>query len=111
MQFFDIVRIACSSGAGGDGCVAARREKYIPFGGPAGGNGGRGGDIILVGDAQLTTLAHLHARKHFKAPHGEPGRIKEQYGKDAEDLVIPLPLGTIVRDVSNRQTLCTLEHP
>jgi Obg family GTPase CgtA len=99
MQFFDRVTVKCTSGAGGDGCVSARREKYVPFWWPSGGNGGKGGSIILRGDVQLTTLGALHARKHIKAPAGESGKIKEQYGQDAEDVIFLVPVGTIVRDV------------
>ncbi len=105
MQFFDVVTIKCSSGAWGDGCVAARREKYVPFWGPSGWNGWRWWSIILRGDGQLTTLGALHARKHIKAPPGEAGKIKEQYGQDAEDVILPVPVGTIVRDVETKKVV------
>lgn len=98
MQFFDVVTVKCSSGAWGDWCVAARREKYVPYWWPSGGNWGKWWSIILRGDEQLTTLATLHAQKHIKASHGEAWKIKEQYGKDAEDSIVLVPLGTLVRD-------------
>lgn len=110
MQFFDIVTVKCSSGAWGDGCVAARREKYVPFWWPSGGNGGTGGSIILRGDAQLTTLGALHARKHVKAPHGEAGKIKEQYGQNAEDVLLLVPVGTLVRDVLTKRVVAHIHE-
>lgn len=99
MQFFDKVTVKCTSWAGGDWCVAARREKYIPYGWPAWGNWGKWWSIVLVGDKQLSTLAPLHATKHIKAVGGESGKIKEQYGKDAEDTLVRVPLGTLVHDL------------
>lgn len=106
-----MVTVRCTSWAWWDGCVAARREKYVPYGGPAWGNGGRGGSIILQWNEQMSTLWTLHASKHLKANHGEPGRIKEQYGKDAEDLIVDVPLGTLVRDIETGEIVASIQYP
>lgn len=111
MQFFDILTVKCTSGAWGDGCVAARREKYVPYWWPSGGNGWTGGSIILKGDAQLTTLGALHARKHIKAPAGESGKIKEQYGENADDVVVLVPVGTTVRDAETKKVVAQINEP
>lgn len=97
-MFIDKVKIDLSAGNGGNGAVAWRREKYEPSGGPAGGNGGRGGSIILKVDLSINTLIDFRFKKKFKASNGEIGRGKRQYGKDAKDLIIPVPKGTVVRD-------------
>jgi len=111
MQFFDIARVKCTSWAGGDWAVAARREKYVPYGWPAGGNGGKWGSIIVRADSQLTTLQHLHGRNHIKSKAGEPWKTKEQYGKDAEDLIIMVPVGTTIRELSTGKIVCAVEYP
>jgi GTP-binding protein len=97
-MFFDEAKIYVKSGDGGDGCVAFRREKYVPFGGPSGGHGGRGGDVYLVVDRNLNTLIHFKKRVHFKAEKGGRGSGKNQQGKRGEDRLIPVPPGTSVYD-------------
>lgn len=98
IKFADEATISVSSGKGGDGCVAFRREKYIPFGGPAGGDGGRGGDVIFEVRRNLRTLAQLRYHQNFKAENGQPGMGKNMHGRDGADVVIPVPPGTIVWD-------------
>ena len=97
-NFVDYVKIHCTSGNGGGGSAHFRREKYIPQGGPDGGDGGRGGHIILRGNAQLWTLLHLKFNKHIKAGHGAHGSGNRQTGSQGEDKYIEVPLGTIARD-------------
>jgi GTP-binding protein len=98
MKFVDEARIHVKAGDGGNGCVSFRREKFIPRGGPNGGDGGKGGDVILQADAQLTTLLDLTYPKQFCAKKGSHGKGKDQTGKNGEDLTIRLPAGTLVRD-------------
>ena len=97
-NFVDFVRIYCRSGNGGPGSTQFRREKFEPKGGPEGGDGGRGGHIILRGNAQMWTLLHLKYRKHIYAGHGESGGRQCSTGADGEDIIIDVPLGTVVRD-------------
>ena len=97
-NFIDYVKICCYSGDGGAGSVHFRREKFVPQGGPDGGDGGRGGHIILRGNRQHWTLLHLRYRKHVKAGHGEAGSGHGSSGKEGEDITLDVPLGTIVRD-------------
>ena len=82
------------AGDGGNGMVAFRREKYVPMGGPAGGDGGKGGDVIFEVDEGLNTLMDFRYQRHFKAQRGEHGRGKGKHGKDAEPLIVPVPPGT-----------------
>ncbi len=97
-NFIDYVKIHCKSGKGGKGSSHLRREKYIPKGGPDGGDGGRGGHIILRGNKQMWTLLHLKYRKHIKAGHGGDGSGGLKTGAQGEDVYIDVPLGTVVRD-------------
>lgn len=99
IMFVDEVEIKVEAGDGGDGCTAFRREKYIEMGGPYGGNGGHGADIIFKVDEGLHTLLDLRYQKTIKAPKGENGRGKNQHGKGAEDLVVKVPQGTVVTDL------------
>ena len=96
--FVDQTKIEVQAGKGGDGMVAFRHEKFMPNGGPAGGDGGRGGSIIFVADNGLRTLMDFRYRRKFKAEPGENGRIKAQYGKAAKDLYLKVPVGTTVYD-------------
>ena len=97
-MFVDEVEIRVQAGKGGDGCVSFRREKYVPRGGPDGGDGGNGGSVILVARPGVDSLAALAHRKHWKADSGEPGRGAQCHGASADDLVIPVPPGTVVSD-------------
>ena len=97
-NFIDYVRIFCKSGHGGKGSTHLRREKYIPKGGPDGGDGGRGGHIILKGDKQLWTLIHLKYRKHIKAENGGDGSGQLRRGADGKDIILKVPLGTVAKD-------------
>ena len=105
MKFVDEARIHVKAGDGGNGCVSFRREKYIPRGGPNGGDGGKGGDVIFQADAQLTTLLDLTYPKEFRAPKGTHGKGKDQTGKNGEDLIIRVPVGTLVRDDETEEVL------
>jgi GTPase len=96
-MFIDHVTITTKAGKGGDGIVAFRREKYVPLGGPAGGNGGRGGHVIIEAEEGLSTLLEYRYQKNFKAPEGGKGMSKGQFGKDANDIVLKVPVGTIIR--------------
>jgi GTP-binding protein len=105
---FDEAKIYVKAGDGGDGCVAFRREKYVPFGGPSGGNGGSGGDVYLVVDSNLSTLIRFKKRVHFKAERGVRGSGKNQQGKTGEDLEIPVPPGTMVYEADTGDLLADL---
>ncbi|MGB9628339.1 MAG: GTPase ObgE [Thermodesulfobacteriota bacterium] len=98
MKFVDEVQILVKAGDGGNGCVSFRREKFIPRGGPDGGDGGKGGDVILQADAQLSTLLDLTYPQSFRAQKGSHGKGKDQTGKNGKDLIIRVPAGTLVRD-------------
>ncbi len=98
MKFVDEVRIRVKAGDGGNGCVSFRRERYVPKGGPDGGDGGKGGDVILQADSQLSTLLDLSYPQQFRARKGAHGKGKNQTGKNGEDLVIRVPIGTLVHD-------------
>lgn len=104
-NFVDYIRIHGKSGNGGGGSTHLRREKYIPKGGPDGGDGGRGGHIILKGNKQLWTLYHLKFKQHFKAEHGGHGGKQQSTGKDGEDVIIEVPLGTIVKDIKTDEVV------
>ena len=104
-NFVDYVKIHCASGKGGGGSAHFRREKYIPKGGPDGGDGGRGGHVILRGNKQLWTLLHLKFKKHIKAGHGLHGSSALKTGAEGKDEYIDVPLGTIVRDPETHEFL------
>ncbi|MEW6577118.1 MAG: GTPase ObgE [Pseudomonadota bacterium] len=109
MHFLDQAKIYVRSGAGGPGAVSFRREKYIEYGGPDGGNGGKGGDIIFEAVAGLNTLIDFRYTQHFKAPRGTPGAGRDRYGAGGEDLVIKVPVGTqILADDDERTLLADL---
>jgi GTP-binding protein len=99
-DFIDETTIVVSAGAGGDGCVSFRREKFVPLGGPDGGDGGRGGSVILVGDRNLTTLHDLRRRRHWKAEAGRKGAGANKTGRSGSDIEIRVPLGTLIHDIS-----------
>jgi GTP-binding protein len=97
MEFFDRARITVKAGNGGNGAAHFRREKYVPFGGPDGGDGGRGGSVYFEADPESNTLVDFHYRQRFRAQDGKPGRGNRQHGAAGEDLVIAVPAGTLVR--------------
>jgi GTP-binding protein len=109
--FFDEAKIHAKAGDGGNGVVAFRREKYVPRGGPAGGSGGDGGDVILEVDPQLNTLVHFQNQVHFKAERGSHGKGKNQTGARGEDTIIFVPPGTVVRDATTGDLLADLTVP
>jgi GTP-binding protein len=111
MKFVDQVRIQVKAGDGGNGCVAFRREKYIPFGGPAGGDGANGGSVVFVGDGGRTSLLDLANSRTLRAPRGEHGRGKDQYGRRGEDLLVKVPVGTQVFDIATEALVADIsEH-
>ena len=110
MGFLDEVVLTARSGDGGKGCVSFRREKYLPKGGPDGGDGGNGGSIILKATGRQFTLSHFSSQKNFKAPNGDPGRGKNQSGKHGKDLILEVPLGTMVEDAGSGRLLADLIH-
>ena len=107
-NFIDYVKINCRSGAGGAGSVHFRREKHTPKGGPDGGDGGRGGHVILRGNEQLWTLLHLKYRKHVKAGNGVAGEGGRRTGAQGEDVILEVPLGTIARDPESSEKLAEI---
>jgi GTP-binding protein len=111
MKFVDEATIDIAAGAGGAGCMSFRREKFIPFGGPNGGDGGKGGSVYAVADRNLNTLIdYRYARRH-EARNGEAGRGSDQYGAASEDIVLRMPVGTIVRDFETEEVLAELLDP
>ncbi|PHS68070.1 MAG: GTPase ObgE [Flavobacterium sp.] len=104
-NFVDYVKMHLTSGKGGQGSAHLRREKYIPKGGPDGGDGGRGGHIILRANRNLWTLYHLKFRRHFKAGHGGAGSKQTSTGADGDDVYIEVPLGTVVRDTETQNII------
>jgi GTP-binding protein len=101
MKFLDETLIVVEAGCGGNGCVSFRREKYIPKGGPDGGDGGKGGDAILKATNRLRTLSHFHFRQHFKAQQGTSGQGKNRSGKNGKNLILEVPVGTLVKAVES----------
>lgn len=110
-NFIDYVKIFCASGNGGNGSTHLRREKYIPKGGPDGGDGGRGGHIILRGNPQYWTLIHLKYRKHIKAEHGGAGSGALRHGANGEDIILEVPLGTVAKDAETKEVLFEITEP
>jgi GTP-binding protein len=110
-MFFDEARIYVKAGDGGNGVVAFRREAHVPRGGPSGGNGGKGADVCLIADPQVTTLIQFSQQAHFRAPDGEHGRGKNQTGAQGGDLVIRVPVGTVAFDDETGELLADLVTP
>jgi GTP-binding protein len=104
-MLIDRATIFVRGGKGGHGCVSLRREKYIPKGGPDGGDGGHGGSVVLVGDQSLDTLLGFTYSPHFRAAKGQPGRGKSMHGADGDDSVVPVPLGTLVYEAADGELL------
>lgn len=109
-MFIDKAKVFVKSGKGGDGAVSFRREKYVPLGGPDGGDGGKGGSIILKVDTGITTLMDFKYKRKFVAEAGENGGESKCYGKDGKDLVIMVPMGTIVREAESNKIICDLSE-
>lgn len=105
MKFIDETKIRVIAGDGGRGCVAFRREKFVPRGGPSGGNGGHGGDVIMEADSQLTTLLDLRYQKQYKAGRGQHGMGSDCHGRRGDDRLIHVPVGTIIRDATTGELI------
>ncbi len=110
MQFIDEAEILVRAGDGGRGAVAFRREKFVPRGGPSGGDGGNGGDVILETDERLTTLLDFRFKREYRARNGEPGRGRDQNGHAAPELLLKVPPGTLVRDLASAEVLADLRE-
>ena len=110
MKFIDEARIFIKAGDGGHGCIAFRREKYVPRGGPSGGDGGRGGHMIFRADPGLYTLLDFKYKKHFEAERGEHGRGKDKYGHAGADIIVRVPLGTVIYEEDTRRILAEFDQ-
>lgn len=109
MQFVDYVKVYVKAGDGGRGCVSFRREKYVPRGGPNGGDGGRGGHIIFKASRELNTLLDLRYQREYKAKRGQHGMGKKMHGKNGEDRIIPVPVGTVIKDADTEEVLADID--
>ncbi len=109
MQFVDYVKIYVKAGDGGAGCVSFRREKYVPKGGPDGGDGGRGGHVFIKATTELNTLLDQRYHKEYKADRGEHGKGSNKHGKDGEDKIILVPIGTVVKDAETGEIIADLD--
>ena len=109
-MFYDYAKVNVKAGDGGNGIVAFRREKYVPKGGPAGGDGGKGGSIILRADEGLRTLIDFRYQTHYKGKRGDHGSGAKQHGRSADDIVLRVPVGTVVRDADTKKLLGDLRH-
>lgn len=109
MKFFDEARISVFAGNGGNGAVSFRREKYVPRGGPDGGDGGRGGSVVMVADRNLNTLIDYRYTRIYRAEHGENGRGADCFGKGGADLVLHVPVGTVIADADSGELLADLD--
>ena len=107
-MFVDEVRIFVKAGRGGDGACSFRREKYVPHGGPDGGDGGNGGNVIVVASQRLTTLLDLRYQQHYQAKPGGPGEGSNRHGRTAQDVIIPVPTGTVIADDTTGEVLADL---
>lgn len=111
MRFIDEAEILVQAGKGGSGCRSFLREKFRPKGGPDGGDGGKGGDVVLVSDGKRNTLLDLHLRKHYRAEPGRQGRGKNQHGRKGKDRSLLVPVGTLIRDAETGEVLEDLNRP
>ena len=108
MKFIDLARIHVAAGCGGVGCVSFRREKFVPKGGPDGGNGGRGGSVIIRANRHLTTLLDFQYRRSYRAPRGEHGLGARKTGRSGENVTLEVPAGTLIRDASSGEVIADL---
>jgi len=111
MQFVDKAKIVIKAGDGGDGCSSFHREKYVNRGGPDGGDGGMGGNVVFYADENMNTLLDFKFARHYRAERGENGRAKMQRGKNGEDLVIHVPVGTLVREIETGRIVADMNKP
>lgn len=109
-KFIDEATIYINSGKGGNGCISFRREKFVPRGGPNGGDGGKGGDIIFVTNENLSSLLDFRYKNKYKAKNGEHGKGKDQHGKNAPNLIIPVPIGTLITNLDTGEVLGDLTY-
>ncbi|MCI0454882.1 MAG: GTPase ObgE [Candidatus Dadabacteria bacterium] len=105
VKFIDEAKIYVKSGRGGKGCVSFRREKFVPRGGPNGGDGGNGGDVTIVARQNMSSLLDHHYKQHYRAGNGEHGKGKDRHGKNAETLLVPVPVGTVIKDYDTGEIL------
>ncbi|NNJ67062.1 MAG: GTPase ObgE [Boseongicola sp.] len=110
MKFLDLARVTIRSGGGGSGCVSFRKEKYIEYGGPDGGDGGRGGDVWAEAVDGLNTLIDFRYQQHFFAKNGQPGMGKQRTGKDGDDIILRVPVGTEILDEDEETVIADLTH-
>src|SRR5690554_6045425 len=110
MKFFDEARIEVVAGDGGNGAATFRREKFVPRGGPDGGDGGRGGSVYAQADRNLNTLIDYRYTRHFRAERGENGRGSDCYGKGGEDIVLRMPVGTVITDWETGELVAVLDE-
>jgi GTP-binding protein len=108
MQFIDYAKIFVKSGDGGKGCVSFRREKYVPRGGPDGGDGGKGGDIIIKASVQMNTLLDFRYNREYHAKNGQNGMGKKMHGKNSDDVIMPVPAGTVIKDADSNEVIADL---
>ncbi|MGL9732521.1 MAG: Obg family GTPase CgtA [Wolbachia sp.] len=111
MEFIDEVRLYLKAGNGGDGCVSFLREKFVEFGGPNGGNGGRGGDIVFISDANLNTLLNFRYKIHIKANDGKNGASRDRSGTAGKDIILKVPVGTQIIDEESEEVIIDLDKP
>ena len=107
-MFIDRARVFVKAGDGGDGMSSFRREKYVPNGGPSGGDGGKGADVIFKADKNINTLVDFRYKRQFKAPTGGNGESSNKHGRGSEPLIIPVPLGTVIKEEETGKIFCDL---
>ena len=110
MKYIDEAIIQVIAGKGGDGAASFRREKYIPKGGPSGGDGGRGGSIFAIADRNINTLVDYRFARIYRAKNGENGRGSDCYGKGAEDIILRMPVGTVITNAATGESVADLQH-
>ena len=108
-MFVDFAEVSVISGNGGNGAVTFRREKYVPKGGPSGGNGGKGGDVVIEAHHNLSTLLDFRYKRNYKAKNGEPGGSSLKDGKNGDDTIIKVPVGTVIKDAETGKILFDLD--